>query len=74
MFLSLPTGNEMFQFPAFPLSSLCVQLEVTVHYHRRVSPFGYSWINACLRLPMTFRSLPRPSSAPSAKASSLRPF
>ena len=37
----------------------------------RVSPFGYSWINACLRLPMTFRSLPRPSSALGALASTL---
>ena len=36
---------------------------VTVHYHRRVPPFGYPWINACLRLPMAFRSLLRPSSA-----------
>ena len=38
---------------------------------RRVSPFGYPRINACLRLPVAFRSLPRPSSAISAKASAL---
>ena len=37
----------------------------------RVSPFGHLWINACLRLPTAFRSLPRPSSAISARASSL---
>src|SRR6476646_1314473 len=34
-----------------------------------VSPFGYPWINACSRLPMAFRSVPRPSSPPGTKAS-----
>ena len=33
-----------------------------------VAPFGNSWINACLQLPMTYRSLPRPSSPPDTKA------
>ena len=28
----------------------------------RVAPFGYLRINACVQLPVTFRSLPRPSS------------
>ena len=37
----------------------------------RVSPFGYQWIYACLRLPLAFRSLPRPSSALGALASTL---
>ena len=40
----------------------------------RVSPFGYPWINGYLLLPAAFRSLSRPSSAPSAKASALRSF
>ena len=39
----------------------------------RVSPFGYPWINGYLLLPAAFRSLSRPSSAPGAKASALRP-
>ena len=39
----------------------------------RVSPFGYSRINACSRLPETFRSDPRPSSALGAKASTVSP-
>jgi hypothetical protein len=34
-----------------------------------VAPFGYPWINACSRLPMAFRSVPRPSSPPGTKAS-----
>ena len=37
----------------------------------QVSPFGYLRICACLQLPAAFRSLPRPSSAPGAKASAL---
>ena len=39
----------------------------------RVSPFGDLRINGYLRLPEAFRSLSRPSSALSAKASALRP-
>ncbi len=38
---------------------------------RRVPPFGYLRFNACLRLPVAFRSLPRPSSALGARASTL---
>jgi hypothetical protein len=34
-----------------------------------VAPFGYPRINACSRLPVAFRSVPRPSSPPGAKAS-----
>ena len=37
----------------------------------RVSPFGHQGIYACLRLPLAFRSLPRPSSALGAWASTL---
>ena len=40
----------------------------------RVSPFRYPRINRYLLLPVAFRSLSRLSSAPSAKASFLRPF
>ena len=39
----------------------------------RVSPFGHLRIIAHLQLPAAFRSLSRPSSAPGAKASALRP-
>ena len=34
-----------------------------------VAPFGHPRIKACSRLPMAFRSVPRPSSPPGAKAS-----
>ena len=40
----------------------------------RVSPFGYRRLTGYLLLPAAFRSLSRPSSALSAKASTLRPF
>ena len=40
----------------------------------RVSPFGYLRIDGYLLLPAAFRSLSRPSSALSAKASTLRSF
>ena len=40
---------------------------------RWVSPFRNPWINGCLLLPKAYRSLPRLSSAPSAKAFALRP-
>ena len=39
-----------------------------------VSPFGHPRIDGYLLLPEAFRSLSRPSSALSAKASALRPF
>ena len=42
--------------------------------HCRVSPFGNLRIKGCLRLPEAYRSLPRPSSAPDAKAFPLRSY
>jgi hypothetical protein len=39
----------------------------------RVSPFGHPRIKACSRLPMAFRSVPRPSSPLGAKASTRCP-
>ena len=57
---------------AVPHVNLCIQLTLTGHDSSRIAPFGYPRINACLRLPVAFRSLLRPSSAPSAKAFPLR--
>ena len=39
-----------------------------------VVPFGDLRINACMQLPEAYRSLPRPSSPLSAKASTIRPY
>jgi hypothetical protein len=43
---SFPRGTEMFQFPRFPPTALCVQAAVTGHDPCRVSPFGYPRIEA----------------------------
>ena len=69
MFLSFPPGTKMFQFPGCPLRTYFIHYGVTGVLPRRVAPFGYPRFNACLRLPVAYRSLPRPSSAPVAKAS-----
>ena len=47
---------------------------MTAHDGRRVAPFGYPGITACVRLPRDYRGLPRPSSPVRAKASTVRPF
>ncbi len=59
---------------AVPSVYLWIQYTVTVHEHRRVSPFRDPWINGYLLLPKAYRSLSRLSSAPSAKAFPLRPL
>ena len=58
-----------FSSPGLPPHTLCIHVRVLGHYPKWVSPFGHSWIKVCLQLPKTYRSLPRPSSASSAKAS-----
>ena len=72
-FLSFPSGTEMVHFPEFALTRLCIQRVVP-----RVCLGGFphseiSGYNACVRLTEAYRSLPRPSSPVSAKASTVRP-
>ena len=57
---------------AVPPVYLWIQYTVTRHDSGWIAPFGNPRIDAHLRLPMAFRSLSRPSSAPSAKAFPLR--
>ena len=71
MFLSLPPGTQMFQFPGLPSHRLCIHLWILKHYLKCVPAFGNLRINGYLLLPAAYRSLSRPSSAPSAKASAL---
>ena len=59
---------------AVPLIHLCIQCMMHGHDSVRVSPFRHLRIKVCLPLPAAFRSLPRLSSAPGAKAFALRPF
>ncbi len=72
--ISVPPGTEMFQFPGFPPHRVWIPRWVTGHDPRRVSPFGDVRIAACSAAPRTFRRRQRPSSAPDAKASTVRPF
>ena len=56
--LSFPQGNQMFQFPWFPLPVLCVQTGVTLHDECRVSPFGHLRIEAWSTAPRSFSQSP----------------
>ena len=56
---------------AVPLHNLFIQLCIHGLTPVWVPPFGYLRVVAYLQLTAAFRSLSRPSSAPSAKASSL---
>jgi hypothetical protein len=55
-----------FSSPGSLRCAYLVRHRVTEYYFRRVAPFGYLRVNACLRLTEAFRSLPRPSSPLSA--------
>ena len=46
--ISFPRGTEMFQFPRFPQPAQPSAAPTVLRYDsKRVSPFGYLWINAC---------------------------
>ena len=70
LLMSFPPGTEMFQFPGF---ASCTYVFSTGSPCGGVSPFGYLRINDRSHLPAAFRSVPRPSSPLSAKASTERP-
>ena len=69
--MSFPPGTEMFQFPGFASATYVFSCGSSCE---GVAPFGYPWIKGCSPLPMAFRSVPRPSSPPGAKASTECPF
>ena len=68
LLFSFPPTTGMFRFVGFasPLRGCRASA-------RRVAPFGHPRISGRSRLPVDFRGLPRPSSPPGAKASSVRP-
>ena len=72
-FLSFPSGTEMVHFPEFALSHLCIQWVVPRVCLGGLPHSEISGCNACVRLTEAYRSLPRPSSPVSAKASTVRP-
>jgi hypothetical protein len=71
--ISLPPGTEMFHFPGLAPSPLWIQGKGSVASPQWVAPFGNPRINARSQLPEAYRSRPRPSSPPDAKASTVRP-
>ena len=71
LLMSFPPGTEMFQFPGFASPAYVFSWRYPCGW---VAPFGYPRINACSRLPVAFRSVPRPSSPPGAKASTECPY
>ena len=66
--LSFPPVTEMFHFTGFAFLSECRALAL------RVAPFGYPRLFGYLLLIVAFRSLSRPSSLSTTKASSNRPY
>jgi hypothetical protein len=55
---SLPTGTEMFHFPAFPPHTLYIQARVTGHDSSWVTPFGHPRINVRLPTPQGLSQAP----------------
>ena len=71
--ISFPPATEMFQFAGLPPPGLFDSTRGELDFSSRVSPFGHLRIKVCSRLPEALRSLPRPSSALGAKASTSCP-
>ena len=77
-------GNRCFTFfssgyldvsvPRVPLITLSIHVMIPIFSYRCVPAFGYLRINVHLQLPVAFRSLSRPSSAPDAKAFTIRSY
>jgi hypothetical protein len=68
--MSVPPATEMFQFAGF---ASCTYEFSTGYPHGWVAPFGDPGITDRSHLPRAFRSVPRPSSPLSAKASTRCP-
>ena len=66
--VSFPAGTEMFHFPAYPRPRRCRPMTAGGFPHSEILGSKPCW-----RLPEAYRSLTRPSSVLSAKASTIRP-
>ena len=73
LLFSFPPGTEMVHFPGLSSARLWIQREILKYEPEWVAPFGNPRVKACLRLTEAYRSLPRPSSTPGAKAFTVRP-
>ena len=70
--MSFPPATEMFQFAGF--ASCAYEFSCRIPVAGWVAPFGDPGINDRSHLPRAFRSVPRPSSPLSAKASTRCPY
>jgi hypothetical protein len=68
---SFPGVTEMFHFTPCRFAGLSIHPAITALQGGWVVPFGNPRINACLRLPVAYRNLLRPSSPPGTKASTV---
>ena len=57
LLFSFPKGTKMFQFPSLASTAYFIQLKMSRHYPRRVSPFRNPRIKACLAAPRGFSQL-----------------
>jgi hypothetical protein len=69
--MSFPPATEMFQFAGFASRTYGFRPGYPCGW---VAPFGDPGINDCSHLPRAYRSVPRPSSPLSAKASTRCPY
>ena len=69
--MSFPPATEMFQFAGFASRPYGFRSGYPCGW---VAPFGDPGINDCSHLPRAYRSVPRPSSPLSAKASTRCPY
>jgi hypothetical protein len=58
LLFSLPAGTEMFHFPAFPPTCLCIQQAATPYERCQVSPFGNPRIKVWLPTPRGISQAP----------------
>jgi hypothetical protein len=73
LLFSFPPGTEMVHFPGLSSTDLWIRSVMLRYEPEWVAPFGNLRVKACLRLTEAYRSLPRPSSTPGAKAFTVRP-
>ena len=73
LLFSIPVGTEMVHFPTLSSHRLWIRSVMLRYEPEWVAPFGNPRVKACLRLTEAYRSLPRPSSTPGAKAFTVHP-
>src|SRR5437016_7852453 len=73
LLFSVPVGTEMVHFPTLSSHHLFIRQWILRDEPEGVSPFGDPRVKGCLHLTGAYRSLPRPSSTPGAKAFTVRP-